>query len=48
MATEYANEDYAICIAKENTELLEKINKALEELIADGTVQQIIDKYIQK
>ena len=48
MATEYANEDYAICIAKENTELLEKINKILEELIADGTVQKIIDKHIQK
>ena len=30
----------------ENTELLEKINKALEELIADGSVQQILDKYI--
>ena len=44
--TEYVTEDYAICVAKENTELLDKINKALEELIADGTVQSIIDKYI--
>ncbi len=44
--TDYAVEDYAICIAKENTELLEKVNKALEELIADGTVQKIVDKYI--
>ena len=44
--TEYVTEDYAICVAKENTELLEKINKALDELIADGTVQTIIDKYI--
>jgi len=42
----YAEEDYAICIAKENTELLDKVNKALEELIADGTVKSIIDKYI--
>ncbi len=42
----YADEQYAICIAKENTELLEKVNTALEELIADGTVQSIIDKYI--
>lgn len=42
----YADEQYAICIAKENTDLLEKVNKALEELIADGTVQSIIDKYI--
>ena len=44
--TDYAVEDYAICIAKENTELLDKVNAALEELIADGTVQTIIDKYI--
>lgn len=44
--TEYAIEDYAIAIAKDNTELLEKVNTALEELIADGTVQTIIDKYI--
>lgn len=45
--TEYAVEDYAICIAKENTELLEKVNGALSELIADGTVQAIVDKYIE-
>lgn len=43
--TEYAVEDYAIALAK-NSELTEKINAALEELIADGTVQAIIDKYI--
>ena len=45
---EYANEDYAICIAKENTELLDKINTALNKLIANGEVQKIIDKYIKK
>ena len=44
--TQYAVEDYAACIAKENTELLEKFNAALEALIADGTVQAIIEKYI--
>ena len=43
---EYAIEDYAICVAKENTELLEKINAALKELQDDGTVQAIVDKYI--
>ncbi|MGM9558115.1 MAG: ABC transporter substrate-binding protein [Oscillospiraceae bacterium] len=46
--TEYAVEDYAIAVNKENTELLEKVNGALSELIADGTVQGILDKYIQK
>lgn len=43
---EYANEDYAICVAKENTELLDKINKALAELQADGTIDKIIKEYI--
>lgn len=44
--TEYAVEEYAIALAKDNTELRDKINTALEELIADGTVQDILDKYI--
>lgn len=44
--TEYANEDYAICVAKENTELLKQINDALAEIKADGTQQKIVDKYI--
>ena len=44
--TEYAVEDYAIGINKKDTELLEKVDKALKELIDDGTVQAIIDKYI--
>ena len=43
--TAYAEEDYAICFAKDS-ELTEKVNAALEELIADGTVKGIIDKYI--
>ncbi len=44
--TEYVSEDYAICFAKNNTELKDKVNGALEELIKDGTVKSIIDKYI--
>ena len=43
--TEYAIEDYAMCFAKDS-ELTAQVNGALEELIADGTVQAIIDKYI--
>lgn len=42
----WVDEEYAIAIAKDNTELLDKVNKALEELTADGTIQQIVDKYI--
>ena len=44
--TDYSEEEYAIAIALENTELLEKINAALEELIADGTIAEIIAYYI--
>lgn len=47
LETEYVTEDYAACIAKDNTELLEKVNGALAELKADGTLQKIIDKYIK-
>ena len=45
--TAYAQEDYAIGVAKGNTELLNAINGALEELQADGTLQSIVDKYIK-
>lgn len=44
--TSYAVEDYAIAVSKDNEQLLNDINKALDELIADGSVQKIIDKYI--
>ena len=44
--TAYAQEDYAIGVAKGNTELLNAINGALEELKADGALQAIVDKYI--
>ena len=43
---EYAVEDYAICVKKGNKDLLDKINKALAELKADGTIAAIIEKYI--
>lgn len=45
--TEYVTEDYAICFAKENTELQEKVNDALKELIEDGSVKKVVDKYIK-
>ncbi|MBO4894410.1 MAG: basic amino acid ABC transporter substrate-binding protein [Clostridia bacterium] len=44
--TPYTEEDYAICVAKENTELLEKINAAIAELQAEGKIDEIIGKYI--
>ena len=45
--TSYAEEDYAIGVAKGNTAMLDAINGALEELKNDGTLQAIIDKYIK-
>ena len=44
--TEYVLEDYAAAMSKDKPELYEAVNKALQELIDDGTVQKIIDKYI--
>ena len=43
---EFENEDYAISLKKGNAALREAIDKALGELITDGTVQRIVDKYI--
>ncbi len=43
---EFAQEDYAIAVAKENTELKEQINQALAELKEDGTLDAIIANYI--
>ncbi len=43
---EFAVEEYAIAVAKGNEELLDDINKALDAIIADGTVKSIVDKYI--
>ena len=44
--TAYAVEDYAAAMSKDNEALYEAVNKALEELIADGTVASIVSKYI--
>lgn len=46
LETAYAVEDYAIAIAKENTELLDNVNAALKALTEEGKVKEIIDKYI--
>lgn len=47
LSTSYAEEEYAICFKKDNTELQTKVNNALKELIADGTLQKIVNKYIK-
>lgn len=44
--TTYAPEEYAFGFTKGNTELVDAVNAALKELVDDGTVQEIIDKYM--
>ncbi|MDY3071161.1 MAG: ABC transporter substrate-binding protein [Eubacteriales bacterium] len=46
LETEYIEEQYAGAMSKDNAALYDAVNNALKELIADGTVQAIIDKYI--
>lgn len=44
--TEYAVEDYAIAIAKDNNDLLASVNAALATLTENGTKDAIVNKYI--
>ena len=46
--TAYAEESYAIAVSKDNPELTEALNGAIAELMADGTLDAILDKYIAK
>lgn len=48
IADAYSIEEYAIALKKGNTELLDKINAALEQLLEDGTIDTIMDKYIEE
>ena len=45
--TSYADEDYAICVQKGNSELLDELNRALDALTKDGTIDRIVNKYIK-
>ena len=42
----FTEEDYAIAVAKDNTELVDKINDALATLKESGKLDEIIAKYI--
>lgn len=43
---DFAVEDYAICMAKDKTELTEAFNGAIAQIKENGTLQAILDKYI--
>lgn len=47
LETAYTTEDYAAAVSKDNPELTAALNKALQELKDDGTIQEILDKYIK-
>jgi len=44
-SVELTPEEYAIGIRLEDTVLLEKINKAIDELVQDGTLKALAEKY---
>lgn len=45
--TPYAEEEYAACVKKGNTELLNKIDNAISELKSSGEFEAIVNKYIK-
>ena len=47
LETAYTTEDYAAAVSKDNPALTAALNKALQELKDDGTIQGILDKYIK-
>lgn len=46
-ASAFESEEYAIAVKKGNTELLDKINKSIEELLDDGTVADLGAMYTE-
>lgn len=43
----FTDEHYGIAVCKKNTDLLDKINKAIDELKADGSIQKLQDKWLK-
>ena len=46
--TAYSEESYAIAVSKDNPDLTEALNGAIAELMEDGTLDAILNKYIAK
>ncbi len=42
---ELSSEEYGIAFRTDDTELLEKVNNAIDELVADGTLTALAEKY---
>lgn len=45
---QFEDENYVFGIQKGNKALLDAVNNAIKELKDDGTMQEILDKYISK
>lgn len=43
----FETEEYAISLPKGDTELADKINAALQELMEDGTFDALVEEYIE-
>ena len=44
----FTEEKYGIAIKKENTQLLEDVNKALDEIVQSGKYQELYDKWFKQ
>ena len=44
-AEAFASEEYAIAVAKDNAELLEKINASIEKMLEEGTISEFAAQY---
>ena len=44
----FESEEYAIAVQKGNTELLDKINKSIDKMLADGTINELAVKYTEE
>lgn len=44
----FESEEYAIAVQKGNTELLNKINKTVEKMLSDGTINELAVKYTEE
>ena len=44
----FESEEYAIAVKKGNTELLDKINTAIDAMLADGTIAELGAKYTEE
>ena len=46
LETEYLTEEYAVCTKLGNDEMISQVNAALSDLLSEGSIQAVIDKYI--